>query len=223
MLNVETIPVTEFGQNSRILWCSDTKEAVIVDPGGEGEKILAMAKDLGVSVKAVWLTHSHLDHCGGVAPILDALNVHGGLKVSLVGHPEERMMRNNVKSIAQMYGMSPAEWYNCPEPSVTVQGGETLSVGNSSCVVLFTPGHSPGHVSYYFERDQIVASGDVLFAGSIGRTDLPGGDTKTLLNAIRREIFTLPPTTRVLTGHGPDTTVGEEKASNPFFTGAQHD
>jgi hydroxyacylglutathione hydrolase len=209
MLNVETIPVTEFGQNSRILWCSETKQGVIVDPGGDAEKILATAQRLGVTISAVWLTHSHLDHCGGVQPILDAL------KVPLV--------RNNVKSIAQMYGMSPAEWYNCPEPTVEVRGGESLSIGNSSCVVLFTPGHSPGHVSYYFERDGIVASGDVLFAGSIGRTDLPGGDTKTLLDAIRREIFTLPAETRVLTGHGPDTTVGEEKASNPFFTGAQYD
>ena len=217
MLNVETIPVTEFDQNSRILWCSDTKQGVIVDPGGDAEKILATTQRWGLTITAVWLTHSHLDHCGGVQPILDAL------KVPLVAHPEERMMRNNVKSIAQMYGMSPAQWYNCPEPTIEVRGGESLSIGNSSCVVLFTPGHSPGHVSYYFERDGIVASGDVLFAGSIGRTDLPGGDTKTLLDAIRREIFTLPAETRVLTGHGPDTTVGEEKASNPFFTGAQYD
>ena len=217
MLNVETIPVTEFGQNARILWCSETKDAVIVDPGGEAEKILAAAKRLGVTVTAVWLTHSHLDHCGGVAPLLLAHDV------PLVGHPEERMMRNNVVSVAHLYGMSPTEWHNCPEPTVYVRGGETLSIGNSSCVVLFTPGHSPGHVSYYFKRDGIVASGDVLFAGSIGRTDLPGGDTKTLLDAIRREIFTLPAATRVLTGHGPDTTVGEEKASNPFFTGAEHD
>ncbi len=217
MLNVETIPVTEFGQNCRILWCSETKDGVVVDPGGDSEKIVAAAKRLGVSIKAIWLTHSHLDHCGGVAPLLDSFNV------PLVANPEERMMRSNVTSIAQMYGMSPAEWHNCPEPTVNVRGGESLSVGNSSCVVLFTPGHSVGHVSFYFERDRIVASGDVLFAGSIGRTDLPGGDTKTLLDAIRREIFTLPPETRVLTGHGPDTTVGEEKASNPFFTGAQYD
>lgn len=217
MLNVETIPVTEFGQNCRILWCSETKDGVVVDPGGDSEKILTAAKDLGVSIKAIWLTHSHLDHCGGVAPLLERLHV------PLVANPLEQMMRSNVKSIAQMYGMSPAEWYNCPEPTVHVRGGESLSIGNSSCVVLFTPGHSAGHVSFYFERERIVASGDVLFAGSIGRTDLPGGDAKTLLAAIRREIFTLPPETRVLTGHGPDTTVGEEKASNPFFTGAQYD
>ena len=217
MLNVETIPVTEFGQNARILWCSETKDAVIIDPGGDADKILAGVNRLGVTVKAVWLTHSHLDHCGGVAPLLEAINV------PLVANPEERMMRTNVKSIALMYGMSPDEWHNCPEPTVTIRGGETLSIGNSSCVVLFTPGHSPGHVSYYFEKERRVASGDVLFAGSIGRTDLPGGDSKTLLAAIRREIFTLPAETRVLTGHGPGTTVGEEKASNPFFTGAEYD
>ena len=132
-------------------------------------------------------------------------------------------MRSNVKSVALIYGMSPDEWHNCPEPTVSVRGGEVLSVGNSSCMVLFTPGHSPGHISFYFERDRIVASGDVLFSGSIGRTDLPGGETKTLLAAIRREIFTLPPETRVLPGHGPDPNVGEEKASNPFFTGAHDD
>jgi hydroxyacylglutathione hydrolase len=217
MLNVETIPVTEFGQNSRILWCSDTKEGVVLDPGGEAERILATAKRLGVSISAVWLTHSHLDHCGGVAPLLQTL------RVPLLAHPEERMMRSNVKSIAQMYGMSPVEWHNCPEPTIPIKGGETLSIGNSTCIVLFTPGHSPGHVSFYFERDQLLASGDVLFAGSIGRTDLPGGDTKTLLDVIRREIFSLPPQTRVLAGHGPDTTVGEEKASNPFFNGVEYD
>jgi hydroxyacylglutathione hydrolase len=214
MLTIETIPVTEFGQNARILWCSETKQGVVLDPGGEHVKILAIAEKLGVTITQVWLTHSHLDHCGGVEPLLKEVNV------PLVAHPEERMMRSNVKSIAQMYGMSPAEWHNCPEPDIEVRGGETLSVGNCSCTVLFTPGHSPGHVSYYFAHDNVVASGDVLFAGSIGRTDLPGGDTPTLLNAIKREIFTLPGGTKVLAGHGPDTTVAAEIASNPFFTGA---
>ena len=217
MLTIETIPVTEFGQNARILWCSETKQGVVVDPGGEASKILAIAKKLGVTISQVWLTHSHLDHCGGVEPLLKEL------KVPLVAHPDERMMRSNVKSIAEMYGMSPIEWHNCPEPEIEVRGGETLTIGNCSCTVLFTPGHSPGHVSFYFPKDNVVASGDVLFAGSIGRTDLPGGDTTTLLNAIKREIFTLPGETRVLAGHGPDTTVETEIASNPFFNGAQYD
>jgi len=217
MLNVETIPVTEFAQNARILWCSDTKEGVIVDPGGDAAKILGVAKRLGVKITHVWLTHSHLDHCGGVEPLLKELNV------PLVANPEEKMMRSNVKAIAQMYGMSPSEWHNCPEPQVAVSGGEDLKIGNSPCKVLFTPGHSPGHVSFYFPKDGIVASGDVLFVGSIGRTDLPGGDTKTLLDVIRRELFTLPGTTRVLTGHGPDTNIAEEIATNPFLNGAQYD
>lgn len=216
MLKVETIPVTEFAQNARVLWCSDTKEGVVVDPGGDIQKILAVVRRLGIKVSQVWLTHSHLDHCGGVEPLLKEL------KVPLVAHPEERMMRGNVKSIAQMYGMSPSEWHNCPEPDVQVRGGEELKVGNSSCKVLFTPGHSPGHVSFYFAKDGILSSGDVLFAGSIGRTDLPGGDMKTLLAVIRKEIFTLPGSTKVLTGHGPDTTVEEEKATNPFLNGAYH-
>lgn len=217
MLNIETLPVTEFAQNSRIIWCSETKEGVIVDPGGEAEKILATAKRLGLKITHVWLTHSHLDHCGGVAPVL------AELKVPLVAHPEERMMRSNVKSIAQMYGMSLRDWHNCPEPEIEVRGGEELKVGRSPCKVLFTPGHSPGHVSFHFPKDNVVASGDVLFAGSIGRTDLPGGNMKTLLSSIRQEIFTLPPKTRVLTGHGPDTTVEEEVATNPFLNGARHD
>lgn len=217
MLKVETVPVTEFAQNSRILWCSETKEGVIVDPGGDAEKILATVKRLGVKITQIWLTHSHLDHCGGVEPLL------ADLKVPLVAHPEERMMRSNVKAIAQMYGMSPRDWHNCPEPDKEVRGGEKLAVGNRQCEVLFTPGHSPGHVSFYFPQDNVVASGDVLFAGSIGRTDLPGGDMKTLLESIRQRIFTLPPTTRVLTGHGPDTTVEEEVATNPFLNGARHD
>lgn len=217
MLTIETVPVTEFAQNARILWCSETKDGVIVDPGGDDEKILAAVKRLGLNITQVWLTHSHLDHCGGVEPILSAL------KVPLVAHPEERMMRSNVKSIAQMYGMSPSEWHNCPEPQIEVRGGEDLKVGKSPCKVLFTPGHSPGHVSFYFPKENVVASGDVLFAGSIGRTDLPGGDMKTLLTSIRQQIFTLPPKTRVLAGHGPDTTVEEEVATNPFLNGARYD
>jgi hydroxyacylglutathione hydrolase len=210
MLHVDTIPVTEFGQNCRILWCSETKECVIVDPGGEAEKILGRVEKLGVSPKQIWLTHSHLDHCAAVAPLMKKLSV------ALVGHPAEKMLRNNVGSFAQMYGMDPSEWPNCPEPSIEVVGGEEVCVGNCKAQVLFTPGHSPGHVSFYFPQDSILASGDVLFKGSIGRTDLPGGDMKTLVHSIHSKIFTLPGNTRVLCGHGEDTTIAEEQISNPF-------
>lgn len=211
MLRVETIPVTEFFQNSRVLWCDSTHAGVVVDPGGEPEKILAAIKRLAISITHVWLTHSHLDHCGGVAPLIEALHV------PLVAHPGEKMLRANVTSIVQMYGMSPQGWANSPEPDIEVRGGETLNVGLCRAQVLFTPGHSPGHVSFYFKDDGVVVAGDTLFAGSIGRTDLPGGDMKTLINSIRGQLFTLPLVTRVLSGHGDDTTIGTEVSSNPFF------
>jgi hydroxyacylglutathione hydrolase len=213
MLQIETIPVTEFDQNARVVWCERSRLGVVVDPGGEPEKILEVVKSLGISIGQIWLTHSHLDHCGGVQPIIDAL------KVPLVAHPSEKMLRANVQSIAQMYGMPQGSLRNCPEPDISIVGGETLTVGDHAASVLFTPGHSPGHVSFYFADAGVVVSGDTLFAGSIGRTDLPGGDMETLLKSIRTELFTLPPATKVLSGHGPDTTVQRESSTNPFFLG----
>lgn len=210
MLNVETIPVTEFAQNARVLWCSETKECVVVDPGGDSEEIIDRIEKLGVSPKQIWLTHSHLDHCAGVAPLLKRF------PVALLAHPNGKMMRANVGSIAQMYGMNPTDWPNCPEPTIEVVGGEEVCVGNCKAKVLFTPGHSPDHVSFYFAEDGVIASGDVLFKSSIGRTDLPGGEMKTLVQSIHTKLFTLPGSTRVLCGHGEDTTIAEEQVSNPF-------
>lgn len=211
MLDIVTIPVTPFGQNARIVGCGETKECVIVDPGGDSDVVLAALTRSGYSCKAVWLTHAHLDHCGGVQPILDALGVE------LVGHPGEEPMRANVRRIAGMYGLSPDDWFDCPEPTRMISGGEVLTVGRHEADVLFTPGHSPGHVSFYFKADGVLLSGDALFEGSIGRTDLPGGNHEELLRSIRERILTLPDDTRVLSGHGPDTTVGRERRSNPFL------
>ncbi len=211
MLRIETVPVTEFLQNARVLWDSDTRDAVIVDPGGDAERILSFVRSEGLTVREIWLTHSHLDHCGGVAPLRRAL------ACPLVAHPEEAMMRGAVQSIASAYGLSGDGWHNCPEPDVLVRGGETLSVGAYKASVLFTPGHSPGHVSFYFPSEKTILSGDVLFAGSIGRTDLPGGNHRELISTIKERILQLPDDTRVLSGHGEDTTVGRERRSNPFL------
>jgi len=211
MLNVVTIPVTVFGQNARVLSCSDTKECVIVDPGGESDRILAACDAGGLRCTAVWLTHAHLDHCAGVRAILKRS------ELAIVAHPAERVLRERIPEIAAMYGLPANEWPTCPEPTLEIKGGEELHVGKVRAKVLFTPGHSPGHVSFFFPSERLVVSGDALFRGSIGRTDLPGGNHEQLIDSIKRELLTLPDETRVLSGHGGDTTIGEERQSNPFL------
>lgn len=216
MLEIILVPVTELQQNCRILADTATRSAVVIDPGGDSPRILDQLSKRGLTCKEIWLTHSHFDHCGGVAPLL---RVTGA---TLSGHPVEAMMRAAVTRIVEMYGMSPGKMENCPEPTRFLSGGESVSFGDSTFKVLFTPGHSPGSISFYNERDGYVLSGDVLFAGSIGRTDLPGGDSQTLLSSIARELLPLPDSVRVLSGHGPDTTIGRERSTNPFLTGDFH-
>lgn len=212
MIEITTIPVTPFMQNARIVACSERQEAVVVDPGGDAARIVRQLQASGRRCTQIWLTHSHLDHCGGVAALRSALG-----DIPLVAHPAEAMLRTQVVNSARMFGLPAAGLENCPEPTVPVVGGEILACGALSAEVLFTPGHSPGHVSFYFRVEKVLISGDALFAGSIGRTDLPGGDHRTLLESIQREILSLDDDVRVLSGHGEDTTVGEERRSNPFL------
>jgi hydroxyacylglutathione hydrolase len=211
MLDITTIPVTAFGQNCRIVGCPTTKQAVIVDPGGDAERIIQRFAKSGYSCVGIWLTHSHLDHCGAVKPLLERFSV------PLVAHPVEEGMRAHVEQIAAMYGLPSSDFMNCPEPTKIVRGGETLPLGENVAEVLFVPGHSPGHVAFYFRNDATLLSGDCLFEGSIGRTDLPGGNHAQLIASIRESILTLPDDTKVLSGHGPDTTVGAERETNPFL------
>lgn len=211
MLKIITVVVTEFQQNTRILCDLDSSQAIVIDPGGDVDKILQALRSENCKCKEVWLTHSHLDHCGGVAELLE----HQAAKLS--GHPDESFMRANVIEICKMYGMPLGEMRNCPEPDQHLSGGEELEFAGYKFKVLFTPGHSPGHLSFYCKEIDSVFSGDVIFSGSIGRTDLPGGNHRTLLESIEQEIFTLPADTKIYPGHGPETTVKIEKETNPFF------
>ena len=211
MFEIITLEVSPFMQNSRILLSSVGQLCVVIDPGAEAERIFAEVQKRGYSVSEIWLTHSHLDHCGGVAHLIRL----SGAK--LRAHLGESVFRAKVEEIAKMYGVPPGIFENCPEPDFGITGGDKVSLGPDSFDVLYTPGHSPGHVCFYHAGDATLIAGDTLFAGSIGRTDLPGGDHKTLIRSIREKILVLPGTTKVLPGHGPDTTVAQEARTNPFL------
>ncbi len=212
MIYIEKIEVTGFAQNCRILGEPGTKKAVVVDPGGDIEKIVSALEKRTWNLEQIWLTHSHVDHCGGVQDLKDRTGA------ILYGHKGEAEMRSHVREICSYYGIEPGTMKNCPEPDKYIDGGDILQIGPYEFKALFTPGHSPGHLSFYNADNKIVLAGDVLFAGSIGRTDLPGGDHKTLLDSVRTQLFTLPGDTKVLSGHGEDTTIKIEQETNPFFS-----
>jgi len=214
MLNIEVIPVTNFQQNCRILWSEGASDALVIDPGGDGDRIARFLDSRELKCTQIWLTHSHLDHCGGVEQLIRLVG-----EVPLLGHPLEREFRARVEDIKAMYGIQSNAMSNCPEPTRYIEGGEDLEFAGVSFKVLFTPGHSPGHLCFYAPSEGVLLAGDTLFAGSIGRSDLPGGDHTTLLKSIIEKILTLPDDTRVLSGHGPETRVGVERDSNPFLVG----
>ncbi len=213
MLSIQTIPVTEFQQNSRLVTCERSGATFCLDPGGDVYKILEFANKRELTISEIWLTHSHLDHCGGVAELIQNTGAR------LIGHKAEAGFRSRVLEVCAMYGLAQGSMQNCPEPDLYVSGGETLTIGEQSFEVLFTPGHSPGHVCFYNKQVGVLLAGDTLFAGSIGRTDLPGGDTGVFMQTFQNVIMKLPDDTKVLPGHGPDTTIGVERVTNPFLRG----
>lgn len=215
MLQVHSIPVTSFQQNSYVLSIPHEDQAVIIDPGGDAEKILGFCKKENLEVGQVWLTHSHLDHCGGTADIISST------EAKLFGHEAEALFRSNVEEIAAAYGLQGDGLKNCPEPDSLLVEGMKVSVGAVEFTVIFAPGHSPGHVCFYSKQEEVLFAGDVLFAGSIGRTDLPGGDPAVLMQSLKEKIVVLPPQTKVYSGHGPATTIGQELETNPFLQGVK--
>ncbi|MGC1349263.1 MAG: MBL fold metallo-hydrolase [Xanthobacteraceae bacterium] len=203
------IPVTPFQQNCTLLWCEATKRAVVIDPGGDLPDIERAIAEAQVSVDKIWLTHGHVDHVGG------AVELKAKLKVPIEGpHRDDRYLLDHVVDTARMFGIegvanvTPARW---------LEEGERVEVGDLTFDILHCPGHSPGSVAFINAAQRLAIVGDVLFAGSIGRADLPGGDHHRLLRSIRDKLLPLDDDVTVLSGHGPVTTIGRERATNPFI------
>lgn len=208
-LEVVSLPNGQFAENCYLVADRRTREAVIIDPGEEPAMFLAELDTRSWSLVAIWLTHAHIDHIIGVGP------VHAATGAPIYLHPSDRPIYDALPQYGGWVGM---QLEKPPAPDRELGPGQVLNVGGSEFTVRFTPGHSPGSVSFVGEG--MVFGGDVLFNGSVGRTDLPGGDATALMASIRSQLLTLPDSTVVHSGHGPDTTIGVERLTNPFLTGA---
>lgn len=207
------VPVTAFQQNCSIHGCPNTREAVVVDPGGEPEHILAAIAEENLTVVKVLLTHGHLDHVGA------AQELARHLAVPIWGpQADDRYWFQSLDRQAQMYGFPPIVPF---EPDRWLEHGDTVEFGEQSLEVLHCPGHTPGHIVFFHRGEGLALVGDVLFAGSIGRTDLPGGDHATLLDSIRRRLWPLGTEVRFIPGHGPMSSFAKERRSNPFVADNQ--
>jgi len=208
-IDLRIIPVTPFSQNCSLLFDTQSKEAVLVDPGGESEKIMEQVEKLGLTVKEIWLTHGHLDHAGGAEDIREKHNV------PVIGpHKDDQFWMDMIEEGWEKYGMKGSGRNVVPDRYL--EDGDVLTLGETVFKVLHTPGHTPGHVVIYNQDLKIAFVGDVLFRGSIGRTDFPKGDHATLINSIQTKLWPLGGDMRFVPGHGPMSTFGAERADNPF-------
>ncbi|MGI8579832.1 MAG: MBL fold metallo-hydrolase [Solirubrobacteraceae bacterium] len=208
MIEVQSLTVGMVQENCYLIRLAGSDRAVIIDPGDEPDRLLGAIRDLGVTLEAILLTHTHFDHVGAVAPVARATGAP-------VWCPElEVPVLADIMSFVPWPGFGPFESYDADH---TVRGGETLELAGMSFEVLFTPGHSPGHVTYAVREESALFSGDVLFEGSVGRVDLPGGDWPTLLTSITTLVEEFPAETVVYPGHMGVTTLGRERQSNPFL------
>ena len=208
-MKIIVIPVTPYEQNCSLIICEETQKAAIVDPGGDVEHILAIVKQHAVTVDKVLLTHGHLDHVGGTEAVAKTLNV------PIIGPEKEDLFwMEQLEAQSQRFGFP---LHTSFMPTAWLEENEIVEVGNIKLKVLHIPGHTPGHVALLDEKTQQVIVGDILFNGGIGRSDFPRGNQFELVKGIKKKLLTLAPETIVYPGHGPTTTIGREKVSNPFL------
>ncbi|WP_413663462.1 MBL fold metallo-hydrolase [Microbulbifer sp. CNSA002] len=207
-LQYHLIPVTPFQQNCSLLWCEDSKRAAVVDPGGDLDKILAAVEERGLKLEKILLTHGHLDHVGGTAALSKQL------QLPIEGpHKGDDFWIQQLPMQAQMFGFPAVEVFT---PDRWLEQGDTVTVGDQELEVHHCPGHTPGHVIFFHRPSQLALVGDVLFAGSIGRTDFPQGDHDTLIRSIKERLWPLGDEVQFVPGHGPMSTFGQERQTNPF-------
>lgn len=207
------VPVTAFQQNCSILVCERTKRAAVVDPGGDLPRLREALAKLDVTLEKVFLTHGHMDHCGAAAAVRDEFGV------PIEGpQREDAFWIDQIKESSARYGLPPTEPF---EPDRWLEHGDTVSFGEQTLEVLHCPGHTPGHVVFFHRDVQAAWVGDVLFQGSIGRTDFPRGDYDTLVHSIREKLWPLGDAVQFVPGHGPTSSFGEERRNNPFVADAR--
>ncbi|WP_213954412.1 MBL fold metallo-hydrolase [Variovorax sp. dw_954] len=211
MLRYQTVPVTPFQQNCSIVWCDATKKAAIIDPGGDLDRLLAAIDKLGVTLEQIWLTHAHIDLAGGTGELARKRGL------PIVGpHPGDQFWIDGLAQQSRMFGFPPAEPF---VPTRWLADGDTVSIGEETLSVRHCPGHTPGHVVFHSASAQRAFVGDVLFAGSIGRTDFPQGNHQQLIDSITQRLWPMGNETVFIPGHGPESSFGRERRSNPYVAG----
>ena len=208
MLHYRTLPVTAFQQNSSIVWCDETMDAAVIDPGGDLDALEAEVQRLGLQLKAIWLTHAHIDHAGGTGELAERLSL------PIIGpHTGDQYWIDALPQQSAMFGFPPARQFT---PTRWLQDGDTVTIGRETLHVRHCPGHTPGHVVFHAPQIDRAFVGDVLFAGSIGRTDFPGGNHQQLIDSITQRLWPMGDQTVFIPGHGPESTFGRERRSNPY-------
>ena len=209
-MQYRVIPVTPFEQNCTLLWCEQTSQGAVVDPGGDLELILEQVAANGVELRKILITHAHIDHAGAAGALARRLSL------PIEGpHPDDQFWIDALADQSRMFDFPEAEPF---EPARWLAHGDVVEVGEQQLEVRHCPGHTPGHVVFLHPRDRVALVGDVLFRGSIGRSDFPRGDHATLIRSIREQLLSLDDDVEFIPGHGPASTIGHERAHNPFLS-----